>query len=61
MELIAKAIMTEDGQDVEDINFDISLIIDRDNKLVVIDNRATDVHDMIDCNTLVVKQVKISI
>lgn len=34
--------------------YDISLIIDRNNKLIVIDNTANDYHDFVDDDTLTV-------
>ena len=41
--------------------FDLTLVIDKDNKLQVVDNSVKDANDLIDMNTLVVKQVKVNI
>ena len=41
--------------------FDISLIVDKDNNLVVIDNTVDDWREYVDCNTMLIKEVKLGI
>ena len=52
--------LTED-QDLEEIYFDLSLVINKDNHIRVVDNSQEDYHDFLDCNTLQVTKVKIPI
>ena len=49
------------GGDVDDVFFDLILIIDKDNNLTVIDDSQEDWTSLADGNTLAVKLVRISI
>lgn len=53
--------ITSKAGELEDIYFDVSIIIDKDNKAVLIDNSQEDWRDFVDCNTLKVEKIKISI
>ena len=44
-----------------DTYFDITIIIDKDNNAQLIDNSQVDYKDFVDCNTLKVTHLKISI
>ena len=54
-------IIIEAHEELEDIFFDVTLIVDKDNNLVVVDNSKSDWHDFVDTNTLTTKKVKIDI
>ena len=60
MEIEPFVLETEEG-DVEDVYFDLTLIVDRQNNLQVVDNRKKDWTDFVDSNTLLAKQVKLSV
>lgn len=60
MKLVPITIMNPNG-DVEDVLFDITIIINKNNEATIVDNNKFDVKDFVDCNTLVMKQVKISV
>ena len=49
------------GGDIKDVLFNITIIIDKDNEAFIVDNSKIDYKDFIDCNTLAVKKVEISI
>tara|TARA_B100000768_G_C11211470_1_gene346211 strand:+ start:266 stop:487 length:222 start_codon:yes stop_codon:yes gene_type:complete len=49
------------AEDVTEIYFDLTLIVDTKNNVTVIDNSKNDYHDWIDCNTLTYQQVKIQV
>ena len=53
--------VTTIGGDVEDVFFDVVLIIDKDNNLTVVDESVEDWRPLADSNTLAVKLVRISI
>ena len=57
---IAKTILTEDG-DLDSVFFDATLIVSKDNEIVVVDNLQNDYHDFIDNNTLTIKKIKIEL
>ena len=50
-----------DGEEVETIFFDLTVMIDKKNEARIIDNSQEDHKDYIDCDTLTVKEVKIEI
>lgn len=58
-QLVQKEI-TSKGE-VEEIYFDVTLIVDKQNGLRVIDNTQEDWHDFIDCDTLTCQKVKIQV
>ena len=43
--------------DIESVGFDLTLIVDRDNNLQVIDNTIEDAKDFVDCGTVIYKQI----
>lgn len=45
--------------DVEEVFFDLTLIINKQNELMVIDNSVQDWKEVVDCNTLAVKEIKL--
>ena len=45
-------------EDVKEVYFDLTLIINKDNEPTIIDNSVDDWKDFVDCSTAVVKQVK---
>ena len=49
------------GGELEDVFFDLILIVDKDNNLTVIDDSQEDWKPLADSNTLAVKLVRISI
>ena len=46
---------------ISSVHFDLTLIVDKENNLVVVDNSQDDCTPFLDCNTLVVKNIKIEI
>lgn len=61
MKLTPTVLGTKDN-DLDDVFFKVTLIIDKDNNLIVVDNVTTDYKDFVDCNTLTIKEnVRISI
>lgn len=56
---ITPKIETNVSNEVKDVYFDLTLVVTKDNELIVVDNVANDYHDVIDCDTLAVQQVKI--
>jgi len=58
--VISKAIISETGE-LEDAYFSVTLMIDKDNYLRVVDNNVDDWREMVDSNTLAVKEVKINL
>ena len=51
---------TTEGE-VDDVYFDLTILIDRQNEVSVLDNTKVDWHDSVDCDTLVAHQVKVSV
>lgn len=49
----------ENNGDVEDVFFNIDIVVDNQNNLMVMDRTKEDVNDFIDCNTLIVKNIKL--
>jgi len=47
--------------DLEDVSFKLTLIIDKDNNLKVIDNTQEDWREYVDGNTLTIKDIEMSI
>ena len=47
--------------DCTEIYFDVTLIVDKNNNMTIIDNSQNDYHDYIDSNTLTFQQVKIQV
>jgi len=47
--------------DIDDVYFDITIIINKSNEIQIIDNSLNDWKDFVDCDTLCIKEVKISI
>jgi len=47
--------------DLEDVSFKLTLIVDKDNNLKVIDNTQEDWRDYVDDNTLTVESIEMSI
>lgn len=46
-------------QEEENPHFNITIIIDKHNVATIADNSVTDWHDLVDCDTLIVKQLKL--
>ena len=44
-----------------DVFFSVTLIVDRMNNCVIIDNHKEDWHDFVDANTIITKKVKLSL
>lgn len=44
-----------------EIYFDVTLIVDQDNNMKIIDNTKSSYHDFLDCNTLAFKKVKVQV
>ena len=59
MELIPKIIVNDMTSDVTDVYFDLTLIVDKQNNLTVIDNQEKDWTDFVDCDTLIAHQIKL--
>lgn len=49
------------NREVTEIYFDVTLIVNKENEITVIDNTQYDWHDFIDCSTLTCQQVKIQV
>lgn len=47
------------NDEIKDVYFDVTIIIDKDNNAVLIDNYQYDWKDFVDCNTLIVKELKL--
>jgi hypothetical protein len=54
---LSPIIKTSESNDLEDIFFQVTLIVDKDNNLVVIDDSQSDWTDFVDCGTLIMKTV----
>jgi len=52
-------VLTEEN--IENIYFDLSIIVDKENNAILVDNKQHDWKDFVDCNTLVVKDIKIDL
>jgi hypothetical protein len=46
---------------VQEIFFDLTLIVNKQNEITVVDNSIEDYKDFLDCNTLIMKKVKVEI
>ena len=53
--------VVSNDENVEEIYFDLTLIVDKQNGLTVIDNTQEDFYDYLDCGTLTCQQVKIRV
>lgn len=53
-------VIEKDGQVVE-VYFDLTIIIDKSNKVITVDNSQNDWKDFVDCDTLVTHRVKINV
>ena len=54
-------VIPEEGDgEVVDVYFDLTILITKQNELYVVDNSKEDYKDYIDCNTLIVKQIKLN-
>ena len=53
--------VVSNDEDVKEIYFDLTLIVDKQNGLTVIDNTVKDFYDYLDCDTLTCQQVKIRV
>jgi hypothetical protein len=61
MKLTLTVLTTKDN-DLDDMFFEVTLIVDKDNNINIVDNATTDYKDFVDCNTLTIKEnVRISI
>jgi len=52
---------TGPGGLIVDIFFDITVIVDKQNNASIVDNKQHDWKDVVDCNTLAVRHMKISV
>ncbi len=60
LNLVTKKSETECGiEDIVDVYFDLTLIINKDNESTIIDNSVDDWKYFVDCSTLVVKEIKV--
>ena len=57
--LVQKEIASEG--EVKEIYFDVTLIVTKENKVMIVDNTQEDVKDYIDCGTLTSQKVKIQV
>ena len=53
--------VVSNNKNVKEIYFDLTLIVDKQNGLTVIDNTQKNFHDYLDCDTLTCQQVKIRV
>ena len=61
MKLTPTVLATKDN-DLDDVFFEVTLIVDKDNNITFVDNVTTDYRDLVDCNTLTIKEnVRISV
>jgi len=54
-------VVISNDKEIKDVYFDLTLIVDKQNGLTVIDNTKKDFHDYLDCDTLTCQQVKIKV
>ena len=47
--------------DIESVGYDLTLIVDRDNNLQVIDNTIENAKDFVDCGTIIYKQIYLEV
>ena len=59
--LVKPIVDSAKGGDVVSVHFDLTLVITKQNQLFAVDNSVDDYTDFVDCNTLIVKQIKIEI
>ncbi|MDB4343511.1 hypothetical protein OAA15_00660 [bacterium] len=57
MKVNPQPVFTETG-DLDNIHLDLTLILDKNNNLTIVDNTELDWHDYVDCNTQFVKHIK---
>lgn len=57
MKVNPQPVFTETG-DLDNVHLDLTLILDKDNNLVVVDNTKNDWKDLVDCNTQFVQHIK---
>lgn len=57
MKVNPQPVITETG-DLDNIHLDLTLILDKNNNLTVVDNTELDWKDYIDCDTQFVKHIK---
>jgi len=57
--LVQKEIASEG--EVKEIYFDVTLIVTKENKVMIVDNTQENVNDYIDCGTLTSQKVKIQV
>jgi hypothetical protein len=57
--LVQKEI-TSQGEVVE-VFFDVTLIVNKENKIIIVDNTQEDFYDYLDCGTLTCQRVKIQV
>jgi len=59
LNLVTEMSKTECGiEDIADVYFDLTLIINKDNEPTLIDNSVDDWKDFVDCSTVIAKQIK---
>lgn len=51
----------DESGELEDIYFDVTILIDKDNYLTIVDNSQFDWREFVDGNTLTTKRVKLSV
>lgn len=54
-------VKTEEGEQLVEVYFDVTLIVQQDNTIKTVDNSVEDYHDFVDCNTLCIHKTKIPI
>jgi hypothetical protein len=59
LNLVTKMSKTKCGiENIADVYFDLTLIINRDNEPTIVDNSVDDWRDFVDCSTALVKKIK---
>ena len=59
--LVAKIVESEDIFDVDDVFFDITMLVNKQGEVIIIDNVIENINDYSDCDILASKSFKLSI
>ena len=60
MKLVPVTVESKCG-DIVSVHFDITLVVSKDNQIIVVDNTQQDAKEIVDCNTLLMQEFKLEI
>lgn len=56
---LTPVVLKSKDNDLDNVFFDVTLIVDKQNKLIVVDNAINDWRDFTDANTILIKEIKL--